>query len=185
MQNIVPQSLDYSCGPAAIATILRYYFNDRVTEKEILSSLLLTADLKKVKQRRGFSLLDLKRFVRSRGYEAVGYKLDLISMAKLNRPVLVPVNIRGYQHFVIFRGLRRDRVFIADPVLGNLTMRSEKFSGIWKSGVAFVLERRGKENARSGLLVSKQEEALLEDAAYVPRILGENTLGRVFTEGEF
>lgn len=39
-RNIISQSLDYSCGPASLATLLTYYFGDIVREKEIIKYLL-------------------------------------------------------------------------------------------------------------------------------------------------
>lgn len=184
-RNIITQSLDYSCGPAVIATILTYYFNEKVTEKEIIAYLLLTANLERVKQRRGFSLLDLKNFAKSRGFNAIGYKMDLDFLSSLNKPVLIPIKIRDYDHFVVFRGLRRDRVFLADPVLGHLTMRVEKFLKLWRGQIGLVLIKEGKGSPDSPLMLSKEEESLLQDSSYVQRILGENALGRIFTEGEF
>ncbi len=35
-KDLVKQRLDYSCGAAAVATILRYGFGDEVTERDIL-----------------------------------------------------------------------------------------------------------------------------------------------------
>lgn len=185
-QNIVTQSLDYSCGPAVIATILSYYFNDKISEKEIISYLLLTTNLEKVKQRKGFSLLDLKQFAKVKGYNAVGYKMDLAFLSKVNKPILVPIKIRDYNHFVVFRGLRRDRVFLADPVLGHLTMPADKFAKIWKGRVGLILTKKGAEEIHHAPLnLSKEEETFLSDSSYVQRILGENALGRIFADGEF
>ena len=57
-----------------------------------------------VRARRGFSLLDLKRFAASRGFEAAGYgdlTLDeLVAMA----PVVAPMRVFGFGHFVVVRG---------------------------------------------------------------------------------
>ncbi|MEW6102186.1 MAG: C39 family peptidase [Candidatus Omnitrophota bacterium] len=184
-QNIITQSWDYSCGPASIATILTHHFDDKITEQQVISYLLLTTDLEKVKARRGFSLLDLKNFALAKGYNAAGYKMDLSSLVEMNVPVLIPIKIKDYNHFVIFRGLRRDRVFLADPVLGHMTMRVEKFLSIWKGGVGFVVTKEGIEPVDSRLALTKEEESLLTDHSYVQRILGENSLGRVFASGEF
>ena len=38
-QYVVKQEFDYSCGAAALATLMRYYFGDHVTEYEILKLL--------------------------------------------------------------------------------------------------------------------------------------------------
>ena len=69
--------------------------------------------------RQGFSLLDLKRYVEQRGYAGIGYgKLrleDLVAKA----PLMVPVKLKGYNHFVIFRGMRGNRVLLADPPMAT------------------------------------------------------------------
>lgn len=184
-RHIVSQSWDYSCGPAAIATILSYYFDEKISEEEILKCLLLTTNLKKVKKNKGFSLLDLKNFAKAKGYSAIGYKMDLPFLVSLNKPVLIPINIREYSHFVVFRGLSRDRVFLADPVLGHLTMRADRFIKIWQGGIGLVLSKTCNINHKSPLMLSEEEESFFTDSSYVQRILGENALGRIFMDGEF
>ena len=59
----------------------------------------------------------------------------------------MPVRLRGYDHFVVFRGMRGDRVLLADPAWGNRTMRVGRFEAAWLDSpefgrVAFVVERR-------------------------------------------
>ena len=52
---------------------------------------------------------------------------DLIERA----PIIVPILANGYNHFVVFRGMRGNRVLVADPAWGNrtLTSMSSKMSG--------------------------------------------------------
>jgi len=59
-KNVTIQTLDYSCGAAGLSTLLKYHFRDPVSEKEIIDTLLKTVPLKKVLERKGFSLYDLK-----------------------------------------------------------------------------------------------------------------------------
>lgn len=185
-QNIQPQTLDYSCGPASLATLLSYYFGDKVTEVDILEVLLTTCDIEKIKAKKGFSLLDLKKFAQSRGYEVIGYKMDLEFLVELNKPVLIPVNIKDYSHFVIFRGMNGDRVFIADPVLGNMTMRYEKFERMWEGGIGLVLNGVDEETLKdSPLRLSKEEEAVFTDSTTIHRLFGINSLGKIYADGEF
>lgn len=184
-QNVVSQSLDYSCGPAALATILSYYFQDRITEEEIIKFLLLTTDLRKVKQKKGFSLLDLKNFAKYRGYEVIGYKMDLEYLVGLDKPVLIPINIKEYSHFVIFRGLKGDRVFLADPALGNMTMRIERFLNLWQNGIGLVLSKSGEENLNPPLKLTEEEKAIFSDPAMVRRLFGMDSLGKIYGQGEF
>src|SRR4051794_9358410 len=35
--NVVMQRFDYSCGAAAMATLMNYYFGDQVTEADVLT----------------------------------------------------------------------------------------------------------------------------------------------------
>ncbi len=149
--KVVVQEWDLSCGAAALATILNSQHNDAVSEREIAKGLIkrdaYVADPSLVRARHGFSLLDLKRYVDGRGYEGIGYgKLvveDLIERA----PIMVPVRLRGYNHFVVFRGVLGGSVLVADPAFGNRTMSIEKFENAWLDyaefgRVGFVVARR-------------------------------------------
>jgi uncharacterized protein len=68
-RKVVVQKWDLSCGAAALATILRYQFNDPVPEKEIAQELMRRREYLDnpllVRERAGFSMLDLKRYVSS------------------------------------------------------------------------------------------------------------------------
>lgn len=133
-ENVVVQQWDLSCGAAALTTLLNYQHNDFVTEKEVANSLMSRPEYIQspglVTLRQGFSLLDLKRYVDARGYKGVGYgKLTFEDLLK-KAPIIVPVNIFGYNHFVIFRGMMGDRVLLADPAWGNRTMQIDLFEDI-------------------------------------------------------
>ena len=150
-ENVVVQKWDLSCGAAALATLLTYEHGDPVAEREVSRALIrrkeYLADPSRVQKRGGFSLLDLKRYVDHRGYQGVGYGQlafeDLIAFA----PLIVPVSLNGYDHFVVFRGVWGDRVLLADPAWGNRTMTIKEFAGFWLDygqfgKVGFVVERR-------------------------------------------
>jgi predicted double-glycine peptidase len=78
-RHVITQEYDFSCGAAAIATLLTYYFGEPATEKEVIVGIAERADFQKVMQRRAFSLLDMKRFAEAKGYQAIGYKMDFES----------------------------------------------------------------------------------------------------------
>jgi uncharacterized protein len=141
-ENVVVQQWDTSCGAAALATLLRYQHGLAVSEKGIAEAMLRRSDPLKVKTRGGFSLLDLKRYADGQGLEGAGYMNlaldDLVEMA----PVLVPVVVRGYSHFVVVRGKTPDKVLIADPAFGNRTMDVQSFQKAWQGNMGFVVRRR-------------------------------------------
>src|SRR5688572_3152656 len=140
--HVVVQQWDISCGAAALATVLTYQHGDTVEEKEIARSMLRLTDPLRVKVRGGFSLLDMKRYVEQRGYAASGYSEltipDLVGFA----PVLVPVNFRGYSHFVVFKGIIGDKVLLADPGFGNRSVELDTFRNAWVQPVGFVVRRK-------------------------------------------
>jgi predicted double-glycine peptidase len=149
-QHVVKQALDYSCGAAALATLMIYYFGDATSEQEILTLLQaqLTEKERKIKAERGFSLLDLKRVARAKGYRAAGFKLTVEQLMQLAAPVMVFVEPFEYKHFAVVRGIDRGRVYIADPSRGNLRMSIDRFLGEW-GGIVFVLGKPGEENIRN------------------------------------
>jgi predicted double-glycine peptidase len=142
---IVKQRFDYSCGAAALATLLTYYFGDETSEQDILKILLaeLSNDERRRKEWRGFSLLDLKRMAQAKGYRAAGFKLTIEQLTQLAAPVLVFIEPLGYPHFAVLRGIDRGRVFLADPARGNLRMSIARFLDEWH-GIVFVLGKAGE-----------------------------------------
>lgn len=142
-ENVSRQGLDISCGPAALATIINYYIGENVSEMEIISQMLQTSDMakiKKIKKRQAFSLLDLKRYAGARGYRAAGYRVSIHDLIAFGKPAIIPIETLGYRHFVVFKGIQGDRVYLADPAFGNTTMRYPHFMYVWKQRVALVVE---------------------------------------------
>ncbi|MGH9239102.1 MAG: C39 family peptidase [Vicinamibacterales bacterium] len=143
---IVKQRFDFSCGAAALATMLRYGFGDDVGERQILVDLFtgLSADEKRTAERTGFSLLDLQRVARTRGYEAEGFRLEPGELPMLGGPVIVFLEPRGYKHFAVLRGIRGGRVYLADPSRGNIRMSMDAFLNSWlqddRRGIIFAIE---------------------------------------------
>ena len=144
--GLIKQKFDYSCGAAALATILRYGFGQPVSEKTVLSKLfdLLTSEEKKTSRKDGFSLYDLQRVAQKFGYRAQGFRLDARFLPRLSGPVIVFIEPRGYKHFAVLRGVRGDRVYLADPSRGNIRWPVHKFLDSWQQkdgkGIIFVIE---------------------------------------------
>ena len=139
-EQVVRQKWDMTCGAAAVSTLLTYDFKDKTPETAVVAWLLRRADPVKVQARGGFSLLDLKHFVQARGYRAEGFsEMTLEELADLKIPAIVPIHSKGVDHFVIVRGVFGDRVALADPAFGNMSMKARKFLGVWKQGIAFII----------------------------------------------
>jgi predicted double-glycine peptidase len=138
--GVVRQRWDLSCGAAALSTLLTYDFKDNTPESAIVVWILHRTDPARVHARGGFSLLDLKHFAQARGYSAEGFSdMSLDELASQKSSVIVPIRLKGFDHFVVVKGIIGDRVFLADPGFGNVTMKANRFTQIWKNGVVFVV----------------------------------------------
>jgi predicted double-glycine peptidase len=133
--RVTIQQWDLSCGAAALGTVLNHQYNDPVSERDIAKGLIgrdkYIDNPALIWMQEGFSLLDLKRYVDRRGYAGIGYgQLDLDNLTEL-APIIVPIEVNGYNHFVVFRGIWGNRVLVADPAWGNRTMTVDEFEDAW------------------------------------------------------
>jgi uncharacterized protein len=169
---VVKQQLDYSCGAAALATLLIYYFGEETSEPEILQILVsgLSKDEQRLKAQRGFSLLDLKHVAEAKGYRAAGFKLTIEQLKQLAAPVIVFVQPLGYKHFAVLRGIDRGRVFLADPARGNLRMSIGRFLSEW-DGIIFVLGKPGEQDISTYPLVLPRPDVIQPELLGVSRLL--------------
>jgi predicted double-glycine peptidase len=137
-RNMVRQHTDYSCGAAALATILRYAYHLNVDETQVIQGMMGVADTELVRQR-GFSMLDIKHYVESLGMRGRGYRVDEARLRSLRVPGLVLMDVRGFRHFVVLKQVRNDTVELADTMLGNRQMALADFIKAWPSHAVFVV----------------------------------------------
>jgi predicted double-glycine peptidase len=161
--GVVRQGFDYSCGAAALATLLSGS-GDPIREREVLLAVFsgLSDEAAQHTMRQGLSLLDLKRVAEARGLAAEGYRVGPETLAQLTRPVLVRIEPYGYAHFAVLRGVRGDRVYLADPARGNVRMSLARFRTIWlgpdAKGVVFIV---GTARSRLELTVEGRRPELM------------------------
>lgn len=170
--KLVRQSWDASCGAAALSTVLTYQFGLSISEYAVAAVILRDSDPARVRARGGFSLLDLKRFVEYIGLEGAGYgDMTLADLVASSEPAIVPIRMRDLDHFVVFRGLRGDRVVVGDPAYGNLTLQRDQFEKFWTSRIAFYVRSRGAEPSRGSALAATELDLFVPDLAYVSRLM--------------
>ncbi|MCP5160517.1 MAG: C39 family peptidase [Hahellaceae bacterium] len=138
-RNIVRQAYDYSCGSAALTTLLQHYLGRNFQERQVMEGLLHYGESERIVERRGFSMLDMKRLASALGYPAGGFKAELADLMELDHPAIVPIHYAGFKHFVVVRTIRDNRIYIADPSMGNITFTLEDFKDKWDQNVLFVI----------------------------------------------
>jgi predicted double-glycine peptidase len=137
-KNIVHQAYDYSCGSAALVTILKYHLGIDVTEQQSMEGMMAFGEKEKIIERRGFSLLDMKRYLASIQVDSAGFRAEMSDLLTLDSPGIVPIDYAGFKHFVVLRGVRGGLVFLADPSAGNITFPVEEFATLWDRNTLFI-----------------------------------------------
>ncbi|WP_166265747.1 C39 family peptidase [Marinobacter caseinilyticus] len=138
-RNIVRQAYDYSCGSAALTTVLKFYLGRNLDERQVMEGLLHYGESERIVERRAFSMLDMKRLVTALGYPAGGFRASIEDLKELDHPAIVPIQHAGFKHFVVLRAIRDDRVFLADPSVGNISFTVNQFADKWDDNVLFIV----------------------------------------------
>lgn len=136
-RTVIRQKYDFSCGSAALATLLTYHYQIATKETAVFSDMWEHGDKEKIQQD-GFSMLDMQQYLARQGLQSNGYRSTLDRVLQANVPGLVLLNFGGYMHFVIVEGLKEGRVLVADPALGTRALSVAEFQKDW-NGIFFVV----------------------------------------------
>ena len=137
-RNVIKQQYDFSCGSAALATLLSFHYGRKKNEQEVFQAMFDLGD-KELIETKGFSLLDMKRYLESEGLVANGYNTELDKLAEVGIPAIVLINTKGYMHFVVIKGLEGGEVLVGDPALGLKVYERAEFEKMW-NGILFVVQ---------------------------------------------
>jgi len=140
-RTTVPQQYDFSCGSAAVATLLTFQYGHPVTEAEVFAHMYARGDRARI-HREGFSLLDMRAYLEAQGYTADGFEVPLDRLLEEGLPAIVLLNDRGYRHFVVVKGMRQGRVLVGDPARGTRLLTRRDFDRLWDNRVLFVVHNR-------------------------------------------
>ncbi len=162
-RGIVRQAYDYSCGSAALTTLLNGYVGTQLNEQQTMSGLLRYGEYERIIERRSFSLLDMKRFVAALGLESGGYRGEFSDLVKQGQPAIVPISYAGFKHFVVYKAYKNGRVYVADPALGNISFDEERFKEVWENNTLFLINV-APQNRQTMLALQETDLRHVEDA---------------------
>jgi len=145
-QSVERQAYDYSCGSAAVATLMTYAYNMPRSEKAVFKDMFDLGNQEKIR-REGFSMLDMSRYMNTQGLKAKGYRITLESIERNKVPFVALVNNNGYNHFVVVKTVTPSHVLVGDPNNGNIDYTRRDFEKIWNGLALVVLNRAGKAHA--------------------------------------
>jgi uncharacterized protein len=138
--TVVRQRYDFSCGSAALATLLRYHYGEPQDETTVFAGMWRDGDRAQIRKL-GFSLLDMKRYLAGRHLSADGYRVPLAEIARVGLPGIALIDFDGYKHFVVVKGVEGGSVLLGDPSLGLRWVSAKTFQRQW-NGVFFALNDR-------------------------------------------
>ena len=139
-RTVIRQQFDFSCGSAALATLLAYHYEDKVNEQDVFKEMFDRGNQDKIR-REGFSLLDIKNYLVARGYRADGFRTSLDKLGTIGVPAIVLINHNGYRHFVVVKGLSGREVLLGDPAAGLKRMARADFEPMW-NGILFLIRNK-------------------------------------------
>ena len=137
-KTVIRQQYDYSCGSAAVATLLTHHYGQPTSEQDAFRAMWETGDRARIREV-GFSLLDIKRYLASRGFQADGFRIPLDTLARIGIPAIALIQTEGYRHFVLIKGLRDGRVLVGDPARGVRIYGREEFEALRIDKVVFMI----------------------------------------------
>jgi uncharacterized protein len=175
--NIVMQQYDYSCGAAALATVVRYFWGDDVTEEQFILATMQTLTPEEVQDRvaNGLTMTDLRQAAVKAGYLASMGRRNLTQLSQVRVPVIVRIEKEGYEHFVVFRGIRDDRVFLADPIRGNIRLPANEFLQQWTDGTILVVAKKNTRPPTNSPLKTLPPSPVQHEVQAARRFIQKNT----------
>jgi predicted double-glycine peptidase len=135
------QQYDFSCGSAAVATLLTHHYGHKVSEAEVFQAMFEHGDRDKIRAE-GFSMLDMKRYLDAQGFPTIGVEASLDELANAKVPAIALINENGYAHFVVVKGVRAEDVVIGDPAMGTRVLGRTQFESYRMNNILLVVNER-------------------------------------------
>lgn len=136
-KTIVRQQYDFSCGSAALATLLTHHYGRPTTEREAFETMWRVGDQARIRKL-GFSMLEMKSFLETHGYRADGFRMTLDKVAEVGVPGIALVEVKGYRHFVVVKGVTPESVLVGDPAKGLVVRGRREFQSHWDGTILFI-----------------------------------------------
>ena len=136
----VRQRFDFSCGSAAVATLLSHHYQRETGEAEVFLSMWEDGDKGRIRKD-GFSLLDMKGFLDREGFNADGFRIPAERIGEIGVAGIVLLEHLDQPHFVVVTGEVGGELLVNDPARGVWSLSVEELESLW-NGIFFVVRGR-------------------------------------------
>ncbi len=163
----VRQQRDFTCGAAALASVLKYHYGMPVTEEMIFWIIVNRYKPEQLKQKAevGFSFEDLIFVAEKLGFKTQAAVVSAAELEKLNGPVILQMNMKRFDHFSVLRKKTADIAYMSDPLFGQITLDEKEFKAEFKGAVLAIWPSYIGDDYFSGMSV-------IRDPIAVNRMLG-------------
>lgn len=176
-RTVVKQRLDFSCGSAALATLLTHHYGVETDEETVFTSMFEAGDREKIRAL-GFSFLDMKLYLDRIGLASGGFKTSLDELARVGVPAILLINLNGFRHFVVVKGVREDEVLVGDPAFGARVYRRDDFEEKWVGGLLFIVTARPEAGRAS---FNREDEWRIRQRSPLRSVVGRQGLLSTFS----
>lgn len=122
-EGVVRQQHDYSCGAAALASLLTYYYLKPTEERQLLEQLLHSREAE------ALSFADIASLAEAYGLKSLGVALTIDKLQFLRQPAILALKTSERAHFSLLRGVGESgSVLLADPSWGNRWLSRAEFA---------------------------------------------------------
>lgn len=168
----VRQERDFTCGAAALATILKYHYDMPVTEDMIISMMVARyTDAEWIeKHKEGLSFEDLIYVAQKLGFQATAAVAKPEQLEKLSGPVIIQLVLKKNDHFTVLRKKTSDIAYLSDPIAGAMTLDQDEFLKKFRGPILAVWPSYIKGDFFSGLSVIRDPISVERLLSSMPRI---------------
>jgi predicted double-glycine peptidase len=162
--NIYKKGYDISCGTAATASLLNYYWNMHIAESDLYQTMIL-ARVKESSDTYTISFLDIMQYVQAHGIAGRAYKMDwaeLVDTLKKNyAPILINYD-KPQPHFALLLHLENGFAFVADPAKGFEIVDKPAFEKNYSGNALLTASRTAAKDTERISRITTEETVRLE-----------------------
>ncbi len=142
-ENSERQISEFSCGFAAVTTVLRTFFEINISQEKLMEE--YGNDL--LKEHRGISFLDMKKISELYNLTAIGFSVNFSAFEEFVTYSKVPVIVHEMKdkkdinsgHFIIVLGEKENYFYILDPTYGEQYVSKSSLKKTMTGNILLIL----------------------------------------------
>jgi len=163
-RGVIGQTTWYTCGPAALATLLTEYYATPATEAEMLTLAWESMERSGADAEAGITMLALKEALLIKGHDSMGYKVSVAQLVDYftqgGLPLVLHVTT-PQPHYVVGIGMAGNDLIVADPAFGRYLISPADFAVQKGFQGNILVPLPGAEDIPS---VRRNQQATIDDA---------------------